>query len=419
MRFAVLALGLVLGCSAPAKTPDNRVDPLALDATALANLDDRCAHKIATSPFAYFRYTNRPFVDLVCGRYATSITSMPIVHAHGDAHVEQYAVAAEGRGLADYDASALGPPVVDLVRFATSLVLASPGDPRGARTAIDAFVGGYQHGLLDPAFQGEEPAPAARLRSRFAPTRAAWLDRVEKLIVPIPALRREIAAEAWAEFVTQIRETNPTLSPAFFGVKVGGRLDMGIGSYHAAKFLVRIEGPTPAPDDDLMVEAKALEMGALGSCMHGADLDAARIVKGQSQLSNAPQRFLGAVTINGRPFYSHTWLVHYTELSTADIGSASELAELAADVGLQLGRGHAKLPDRGQVPGHVRALQRTIATLDPTLVDTAFDLAAHVTRTWTAYVTLSHRLPSGPSGNGAPPPVPRREALSRSVRVAD
>lgn len=363
------------------------VDPLALDAAAVAHKDPRCAQKVAKNPFSYFRYTNRPFVDVVCRRYADAIPNMPMVHAHGDAHLEQYAVAVGSRGLADFDASAIGPPIVDLARFSTSLVLASHGDDTAARTAIDAFLRGYQRALEDPSASVPEPTVARRLRARFDPSAAAWLDRVEKLIVPIPVAEQPRYEAGWADFVGQMRAQDSSIDPTFFTIKVGGRLDAGLGSAHSEKFLVRLEGPTPAPDDDLVMEAKALEPGALGSCMHGLDLDAMRVIEGQTQLSNAPQRFLAAMKIAGKPFYSHTWLVHYTELSVGDIVSSAELAELSEDVGLQLGRGHTKIRDPAKKAALRAELRRLIATLGPELPATSFELAGRVTHAWERYRT--------------------------------
>jgi len=119
--------------------------------------------------------------------------------------------------------------------------------------------------------------------------------------------------------------------------------------------------------------------------MRGVDLDALRVIKGQAQISNAPQRFLAAVTIHGKPFYSHTWLVHYTELSTADITSPAELAEVAEDVGLQLGRGHAKVQDTSRVAEQRRALLATARAIGPGLAEVAFDLARRVTEAWERY----------------------------------
>ena len=381
--LGAFAFALVLASGCSPVTPAAR-DPLVVEAHALVRRRPEVARKIAKSPFAYFRYVNRPFVDLVCARYAGELAHMPLVHAHGDAHLEQYAVAEEGRGLADFDASALGPPVVDLARFATSLVLAAPSE-EAARTAIAALLRGYERALDDPTATVPEPDAASRIRSRFAVTRAEWLDRVEKLITPIPLEEMPKYRAGWQDFVGQMRARDPSIDPAFFTVKVGGHLESGIGSASAEKVLVRIEGPTSAPEDDLVMEAKAVEEGSLGSCMRGADLDATRVIKGQQRLSNAPQRFLAAVRIDGKPFYSHAWLVHYTELSLSDVQSPEELAQLAEDVGLQLGRGHAKQEDAAAVPVQRRALKAAAAELRPGLADVAVDLAHRVERAWETY----------------------------------
>lgn len=385
----VLALAAIASACGPGRGAQSitsgAADPLAVDAKTLARYEPRLAAKIARRPLAYFRYTNRSFVDIVCARYATSIPTMPMVHAHGDAHLEQYAVAAEGRGLADFDASAAGPPVVDLVRFATSLVLALPKDEAGARTAIAALLRGYDRALVDPRATVPEPALVARIRSQFAPTTLEWLDRVQTLIVPTPPEKMAGYAASWKEFVGLMRKRDPAIDPAFFKIKVGGRLDMGIGSAYVDKFLVRIEGPTGAADDDLIMEAKGLMPGALGNCMHGVDLDATRVIVGQAQISRAPQRFLAAMKIDGKQFYSHTWLVHYTELHEVDIKSAEELAEISEDVGLQLGRGHAKLEDESRVPQHRLALRKTLAAIGPELPDVAVDLARQVNGAWQKY----------------------------------
>ena len=394
MRWLVLSLSLSMAaCGArprplpPAPAPD----PLEIDAAALQRDDPKCARKVARSAHAYFRYTNRPFVDLVCDRYASAITTMPLVHAHGDAHLEQYAVAAEGRGLADYDASAVGPPVVDLARFATSLVLAAP-DQASSRAAIQALLQGYEQSLEDPSIVVSEPAAATRIRARFPPTPVEWLDRVEKLILPMPEEERPAYDDSWSDFVAQMRERDPAIDPAFFKIKVGGRIESGIGSSHVEKFLVRIEGPSEAPDDDLVMEAKGLEPGSLGRCMRGADLDAMRVILGQAQISAAPQRFLAAVQIKGKPFYSHTWLVHYTELGPRDVKSGAELAEIAQDVGVQLGRGHAKVADPALEEAQRRALRKALESIRPTLESTAFELGEMVTRSWRTYLKKTNRV---------------------------
>lgn len=393
-----LALALIPSCarSNPAASPNEARDEdgdvaLAVDPVALSTRDRRSALKIARSPFAYFRYTNRPFTDLVCGKYASMLPQMPMVLVHGDAHLEQYAVAAEGRGLADFDASAVGPPVIDLVRFATSLVLAADassstnakGADSEARAAIDAFVRGYARALDDPQATVPEPAVAQRLRARFAKTTGEWLDSVQRLMIPtLPEDQAKYDA-GWAEFVAQMRAGDPSIPPTFFKIKIGGRLDMGIGSAHADKFLVRIEGPTDAPDDDLVMEAKAVTKDTLGKCLRGAELDPRRIITGQAQLSNTPQRFLAAVTINGKPFYSHTWLVHYTELSVSDVHSAAELAEVSEEIGVQLGHGHSR--SSSNETERRTALVRALRLVTPSLFEVARSMALDVRRAWAKY----------------------------------
>ena len=73
---------------------------------------------------------------------------------HGDAHVEQYAVTDDSRGLDDFDDSALGPAVVDIVRFLGSLDLVARQkgwlDQRDA--FVDAFFRGYERALQSPAY---------------------------------------------------------------------------------------------------------------------------------------------------------------------------------------------------------------------------------------------------------------------------
>jgi hypothetical protein len=391
VRAFVLALvGLITlapagGCASRSSRTGLAANPFAIDAQAFAEREPKLAAKIGRSPFTYFRYRNRAFVDVVCAHYGKTIPSMPLVHLHGDAHLEQYAVAAEGRGLADFDASAIGPPIVDLARFATSLVLATPNDPHAQRAAIEALLRGYVNALDDPTAIGPEPTVATRIRSRFDPTTAAWLERVQHLISPLRPDEKTTYDALWKDISAQLRSGDPSLAPSFFSIKAGGRLDMGIGSGHAQKFLVRIEGPTSAVDDDLVMEAKAVESGVLGSCLRGVDLDATRVIEGEKQLSNAPQRFLAVAKVNGRPFYSHTWLVHYTELAVSDIENASELAELAEDVGMQLGRGHAKLQDESHEADLRRALKQAVETCRIDLVEIATQLAAEVTQAWDTY----------------------------------
>jgi uncharacterized protein (DUF2252 family) len=387
-----LRLGLVLVVAAcgpsdkplfspPPPPPPPSPDTFTVDGARLRATDPSVAKRVAVSPFNYFRYQNRAFADRVCSRWASRISTMPLVHVHGDAHIEQYAVAEGGRGLSDFDAAGEGPPVIDFARFAASIALARPYDRGGTKAAIGAMFRGYLRALDDPKAFVTEPRAATRLRSRFAPTTEAWLDRVTALVVPTDPADHEKFAPAWKKFVGDMC-TSERLNESFFNVKKGGKLELGIGSAHAEKYLARIEGPTSAADDDIMLEAKALQPGALASCMRGVDLDATRVIETQMTMSAAPQRFLGAMTISGKPFYTHAWQVQYIELGVGDIANGDELGEIAEDVGLQLGRGHAKAKDPKDVPALRRRLHDDASRLAPEVESAAFELALEVSHAW-------------------------------------
>lgn len=333
--------------------------------------------RVTGSPFGYFRYTNDAFIRAVCRLYGPRVDRMPTVNLHGDAHVEQYAVADDGRGLADFDATTLGPPVIDLARFATSLVLAS-SDEAAADGAIRAFVRGYEAALADPAATGPEPAVATRIRSRFGSSALEWLNGVEKLMMPLPPEKIAKIEDARVQYAREMLSQNPDLTEAFFQLKRAGALRMGLGSAHEAKFLGRVEGPTTDPADDVILEMKQMAPMPVGTCIRGRDPDPLRVVVGQSRLAMSPQRFLGYVVFEGRTFYVQAWRVHYTELSISEIRSSDELAEVAYDVGLQLGKGHPKNiadPRGSELRDSLTALTRE---LGPSLPTVAKELAARV-----------------------------------------
>lgn len=402
-RAWVAAAVALLGCPPePSVHPDPTAttdvaaptpDPLAISyqPEAFAGAPN-LLNRVAGSAFGYFRYTNEPFVRVVCQHYAKHIEGMPTVNVHGDAHIEQYAVAADGRGLADFDAATLGPPVIDLARFATSLVLAAP-DGASAEAAIDAFVRGYVAALDDPSVAGPEPAVAARIRSTFAPTALDWLDGVEKLMVPLDDQKLAKIEAAKAQYVNAMLAQNPDLTESFFQIKRAGALRMGLGSAHEAKFLSRVEGPSSAAGDDVILEMKQMAPMPVGTCIRGRDPDPLRVVVGQSRLAMSPQRFLGYVDIEGRTFYVHAWRVHYTELSIADIRTPEELAEVAYDVGLQLGKGHPKhiADPRGKELRN--ALKELMREVGPSLPSVARALADRVTRAHASFKEAATRAP--------------------------
>ncbi|EJZ17862.1 DUF2252 domain-containing protein (plasmid) [Rhizobium sp. Pop5] len=109
--------------------------------------------RMASDPLMFFRAT--------CFRFATQIESIlpkdpkaPRVLSVGDAHFENWGTwrDAEGRlvwGVNDFDEAAELPYTYDLVRLATSFVLAK-GLPSSLTDNIDALLRGYRKGLEKP-----------------------------------------------------------------------------------------------------------------------------------------------------------------------------------------------------------------------------------------------------------------------------
>ncbi len=346
--------------------------------------------RLRRDPFSFFRYLAGPFVAATCEGMSEATERMPVVNLHGDAHLEQYAVAEDGRGLADFDAATTGPYVVDLVRFATSLRLAARvrGLPAGAAdAAITRFLAGYRAALRVPKIRAPEPRVVARVRQRFAPSTAAWLDRVERMMTPPDDATRATVRGANASFVDAMRKQNPDLAPAFFDIRSLGVLRMGVGSVNEKKFLARVAGATTAPDDDVIYEVKEVARIEPGTCVAGdPERDPSRVIRGQARLSGVHQRFLGFVEMDGRKFYVHTWRVNYTELDVDDIAVALDLAEVAYDVGVQLGRGHpAEMAEAAEGP-LAPAILASLDRVEPSLRELAGALEDRSVAGWRVLV---------------------------------
>jgi uncharacterized protein (DUF2252 family) len=153
----VVAIGLVLSATALAQA-QLRPAPAAIE-RAPAELIDR----LRDSPTDYFRFVNRPWIARVCEVFAADLPAVPIVRLHGDAHIEQFAVTKDAWGLDDFDDSARGPAVVDIVRFLGSADIALRRHHwSGSRDAVfDRFFAGYRRGLAEPGYRAPQPGWAS------------------------------------------------------------------------------------------------------------------------------------------------------------------------------------------------------------------------------------------------------------------
>lgn len=316
--------------------------------------------RLIDSPHTYFRFINRQFTQEVCRRHREMVDRSPALNLHGDAHLEQYAVSDSGRGLTDFDDSAIGPGLVDLVRFGTSVFLAAEanGWSDDQERLLDALFAGMRLGVDDPDTRPDPPAVVQRIRSGFSSDRLAFLRSIDSLMV-MEDSRDSFRLEAGFDIYRESMFAEYTdLPPTFFDMKRGGRLKLGVGSALDDKYLLRVEGPTEAPDDDLVLEAKPVRDLSGIECLQRRSGDAFQIMTGQSRIAYEPYRYTGYIFLDprraderglgpdfwdGSTYWIHAWMDNYKEVDVASsFHSVDELEEVVFDVGVQLGRGHPK-----------------------------------------------------------------------------
>ncbi len=305
--------------------------------------NQRLLDRLRGGPHGYFRFVNVPFSDTLCQRFSEEIEGLPSVNLHGDAHVEQYAVTNFGRGLTDYDDSSSGPALLDLVRFGTSLrlVCQERGWQSHEQPILDEFLRGYVEALDDPDREVEEPEIATQIREGFSRDRAeflAWVDDIMTELDDDERRRFELAAR---DYIDAMVESHRSLPRDFFTIKKVGTHPLGIGSALDMKYLVRVEGPTSDPNDDVILEAKEVrDLSGIRCIGHTQNLDPFRVLVGQARIAYRPYPYLGYAQIEGHTFWIHGWADNYKEMDLHEIESPEVLRDIAYDVGLQLGRGH-------------------------------------------------------------------------------
>jgi hypothetical protein len=184
--------------------------------------------------------------------------------------------------------------------------------------------------------------------------------------------------------------TNPELPEDFFRPVQVGALQLGVGSALDTKYLVRLAGPTPDPADDIIVELKRVRSLAGIPCIQADDEDPFRVLQGGARIAYQPFRFLGFVEHGGEMFWTHAWVLNYRELSVAEsFRSSEELAEVAYDVGVQLGLGHLR-----DVGGSFQQMVRVNVQdrghdIEAELNEGSRILAAEVVEAWEAFVRAS------------------------------
>jgi len=307
--------------------------------------------RLRADPFSYFRFINRAWTTRVCEVFA-DVKDPPIVRLHGDAHVEQFAFTRDAWGLTDFDDSARGPAYVDIVRFLGSIDLAARqrGWTRDRDALWDRFLAGYRRGLAQPDYRPPEPGIVHQLRMQSPLTRAAYLAWAETLMQPMTAAASQSVVDGMAAFDRFMRHERPELAPGYFSVIRAGWLRLGVGSAAARKVLVRVQGSTSDPDDDVLLEAKEVSNLDGLPCLKDTNPEAVRVIDGMQQLGRIKHDILAvgpAVLVPAGEdraervleWWITSWDPSYREVRLSDLRSVSDLADIAFDSGVQLGAG--------------------------------------------------------------------------------
>lgn len=319
--------------------------------TVLSSASPELIDRLRADPFTYFRFINRAWTARVCEVFA-DVTDAPIVRLHGDAHVEQFALTKDAWGLDDFDDSARGPDFIDIVRFLGSLDLAARqrGWMRDRDALWNRFLEGYRQGLSDPGYRLPEPAIVSHLRKQAAPTRAAYLAWGEKQMRPMDGASLKSVVQGMEAFEHFVRQERPELATGYFAVIRAGWLRVGVGSAAARKVLFRVQGPTTALEDDVLIEAKeVVNLDGVGCLEDSATRRAARVIDGTRQLGRLKHDILAVRPSlltpaadrmdNWLDWWVLSWEPSYREVHLSDLRSVKDLADIAFDSGVQLGAG--------------------------------------------------------------------------------
>jgi uncharacterized protein (DUF2252 family) len=390
MVVAVFFVGLGVCHLAGSSQPPGSASRLAPDRSRVAGMSPELRGRLAASPMAFFRFVNQAWTREVCATFRAEARTLPTATLHGDAHVEQYAMTATARGLDDFDDSDRGPAVIDIVRFLGSLELAAAqrGWTESLSATIDAFLAGYRRALHDPSYMPPDPAVVKRLRGARVKTQEEFLSWTDSLMQPLAEHERANMHVTWAKVVAFASKDSPEFTPAFMTLKNVGWLRIGIGSALTRQLLIRIEGPSPGTDDDLVLEGKQV-FPFQSSCLNAPrSSEGLRVVEGVRQIARLQPPLLVALPgiddsrPYGRDWWVRTWDRTYREVEIADLDSPEELREVAHDAGAQLGSTNLT-GQSGTSADQSRLVElKGIVRLEPRIRKVAHDLTADLLQAW-------------------------------------
>ncbi len=337
------------------------------------------------SPFAFYRATAFLFYqDIAAQNALNQAIKVPL---QGDLHLENMGTYRLSNGdfaydLNDFDEAVTGPFTWDLARMGTSIYLAAEevGLKKSDQQALsEYFLSAYQRALealqhnptllttpLNERYLSEKPASQViQARERF--DRGAWLASMApnsrfapgSKIQAVPAAERVVLQQAIEGYV----QTRPE-GAAFFRVKDTAVRIAGKGSLGRYRYVVLVEGATPAAQDDLILEFK--EATSPSANYAGRQLsngnDGQRIVSAYRQFLPQVDPYLGVTRLGALSAYVRE-LLPDEAVNLDKVNKVGEYQAFLDSVALIVARAHSRSGQGARILQELPQYQKTLLDL--------------------------------------------------------
>lgn len=264
----------------------------------------------------------------------------PVVFLHGNPHIENFTIVAQGAGLVDFDRSRLGPYSWDIVRFLCSLSLKRNKRDKGflSERVLQYFLEGYKRSFLSPEMPYKSLADLLKIKKinwQFSTTdylkkNVKWVKRLRKNALP--------TSDEWVQGVLktylQNRKEEHLLETHF--VQEAGQ---AIGSLGNQRVLVALAPHDYAQHDSLLLDLKTVYQDADSDFFqspvhhHGE-----RMILASDLYAPNLEENMGFFTYQNQQYWGRKVPTQVVKLK----GWLSEIrqVDIAYCVGSQLGRGH-------------------------------------------------------------------------------
>ncbi|MFO0759926.1 MAG: DUF2252 family protein [Byssovorax sp.] len=362
-------------------------------------LFERKQQRMLASPHAFFRGSAPLFYEILAARPDLADGPPGEGFIAGDMHLENVGAFPIDKeqvvfDLNDFDDATVGPIRLDLLRLATSALLAGRAFGIGGKAAItlvEQLAFAHLRGLSGAAAPPLPPKVSDMLRRAETRSRHALLD--DRAPRGRDGRRRLLRGERYLDLPAAIEAEVPSLLRAYvtaLGPRAPGHASTwevvdaaqrvaGTGSLGVLRIAVLIADKDGEERIVEMKEEHAASVWALvpepaGRWSSPGD----RVVRATQAMLAEPPRQLAAVTQNGRSFAVRKLFPQEDKLAVEDLGSGDKLGPLAQTIGHLLGKAHA----RGMVTRPPAAWSSAEVAA---IVDHAIELSAIIEGTYLAY----------------------------------